>query len=84
MASKVEGETGEVVSPKPAEKKYFEKKEVIKWSCVVDGSSENRTGSGAMDLAKKGACSDSDNVLRSSGVESLMKRTCVDNSSDIL
>ena len=43
-----------VVSPKPAEKKYFKKKEVIKWSCVVDGSSENRTGSRAMDLAKKG------------------------------
>lgn len=28
--------------------------------------------------------SDSEYVLRSSGVESLMERTCVDNSSDVL
>lgn len=54
MASKVEGETRRGGIPKASSKKYFEKKEVIKWSCVVDGSSENRTGSGAMDLAKKG------------------------------
>lgn len=45
---------GEVLSPKPTEKKYFEKEEAVKQSCVVDGSSENGgTGSKAMDLAKK-------------------------------
>ena len=43
-----------MLSPKPTEKKYFEKEEAVKQSCVVDGSSENGgTGSKAMDLAKK-------------------------------
>ena len=54
LVSRIEGKIRRGAVPKANEKKYFEKEEAVKQSCVVHGSSENGgTGSKAMDLAKK-------------------------------